>query len=304
MSSPNNNSVATDSATAADYVTTPPKGTRKRFRTSASFGQHDADVDAHADVIGNRDVGLPALPELADAFTCGGLVVDAADLHGVSFINIKPVFDKQRWIIHSLGGLIQDMPKTKLVQELRDAIAARRGKRTRACFAVAKDGQPLDAVGNVTVRGFTFQTVLKGARLKGPGMGVYLEHRLDVLQWFLTEIRRDISSHNFVTAQQCAPEDEVDVADVNSVISGVLPSRDELRLNNIKYTKTRHQFIVMDTKVTTSVRLPASFRIRICKVARHHEELDEEARDTIETEVALQLERAQHFHDTGLILAE
>ena len=95
MSSPTNKSVATDSATAADYVTTPPKGTRKRFRTSASFRQHDADVDAHADVIGNRDVGLPPLPELADAFTCGGLVVDAADLHGVRFIHIKPVFVRQ-----------------------------------------------------------------------------------------------------------------------------------------------------------------------------------------------------------------
>ena len=60
----------------------------------------------------------------------------------------------------------------------------------------------------------------------------------------------------------------------------------------------------MGTKVATSVKLPTVFRIRICKLVRHHEELDEEARDMIEKEVAVQLERAQHFHETGVVLME
>ena len=146
MSSPDNTSVATDSVTAADAFATPPKDTRKRLRTSASVEAHDADVVAHEDGIDKRNAELPPLPELVDAFTRGGFVADAVDLHGFRFMYIKPVFEKQRWIIQSLGDLTQDMSKTMIVQELRDSIAARRGKRTRPCFTVSKDGQHLDTL--------------------------------------------------------------------------------------------------------------------------------------------------------------
>ena len=213
-----------------------------------------------------------------------------------------------RWLHRVFGKLSwESLPGRNIVSEIKDAVAALRGKRTKVTRLIDSKGVPLPSVVSVTVRGFTLDTTT--------GTTLYLPATVDAITWFMAELWSDLHANaekvSVVAAElsdsdencdEVVPPHDADVCDIDDAATAAL-EHDALLMSEldrlttraegdpIKWAKSKHAFFVR-RKTDDGSTVDKFFTVRNPKRCSTSGRV---------AEAIWQLDRAEEFARTGLI---
>lgn len=248
---------------------------------------------------------IPSDCDVAMRLCVGSHVVPTVRVDGKDFVKIT---SRARWLLNKLGVKALSPDLGTLVR-LRKAVDDSKGsKRVKGAWLVDKRGCPLSSSIMVTIGDRQIEVCTHG----GPPTIIA---SVDAVSWLIARLRSDLEDdrpaeapildpcvdvQNVCVADSASDDDaladHVDAGDADGQPIVTPADIEDLKLEGVQYYKSRWAFVVKDTLLPTTHRLPHEFRVRSCRRAKRG---SASAPPSLADETEFQRRRAIHFRKTG-----